>query len=53
MAVMQMFLSHSATEKDMAQVLIMALRGARANVWFDERNSSAKRLLDEIQLSSR
>ena len=49
MATMQVFLSHSSVDKDVAERVAVALRGAGADVWFDEHNLGATQLLDGIQ----
>ncbi len=49
MATIQVFLSHSSADKDVAERVVVALRGAGADVWFDEHNLGATQLLDEIQ----
>ena len=48
MATMQVFLSHSSADKVVAERVVIALRGAGADVWFDEHNLGATQLLDEI-----
>lgn len=48
MAAMQVFLSHSSADRDVAEQVVTALRGAGADVWFDEHNLGATQLLDEI-----
>ncbi len=48
MAQMQVFLSHSSADKDVAERVVVALRRAGADVWFDEHNLGATQLLDEI-----
>jgi tetratricopeptide (TPR) repeat protein len=49
MVTMQVFLSHSSADKDVAERVVTALRRAGADVWFDEHNLGATQLLDEIQ----
>ena len=48
MATMQVFLSHSSTDRDVAESVVTALRGAGADVWFDEHNLGPGQLLKEI-----
>jgi tetratricopeptide (TPR) repeat protein len=52
---MQIFLSHSSADKDMCDQLVAALRGAGADVWYDEHNLGAGVLRREImkELSAR
>lgn len=49
MAVMSIFLSHASADRVVAERVVMALREAGADVWFDERNLGAQQLLQEIQ----
>ncbi len=55
MAQMQVFLSHSSKDKGFADQLVAALRGAGADVWYDEHNLGAGVLRREInaQLAAR
>ena len=48
MAQLRVFLSHSSTDRDFADVLARALRGGGADVWYDETHLGAGQLLDEI-----
>ena len=48
MAVMQVFLSHSSADRAVAERVVGALRGAQADVWFDEHNLGPGVLLKEI-----
>jgi tetratricopeptide (TPR) repeat protein len=45
---MKIFISHSAQDKAICDQLVVALRGAGANVWYDEHNLGAGVLRDEI-----
>src|SRR5690349_20392450 len=55
MAQMRIFLSHSSQDKPFAGALVHALRGAGADVWYDEQNLGPGILRREImrELSSR
>jgi tetratricopeptide (TPR) repeat protein len=46
---MKVFVSHSSEDKAFAHTLVDALRGAGADVWYDELNLGPGRLLDIIQ----
>jgi tetratricopeptide (TPR) repeat protein len=48
MAQLRIFLSHSSTDRDFADALAHALRGAGADVWYDETHLGTGQLLDEI-----
>jgi tetratricopeptide (TPR) repeat protein len=48
MAQLRIFLSHSSTDRDFADALARALRGAGADVWYDETHLGTGQLLDEI-----
>jgi uncharacterized protein YfaA (DUF2138 family) len=48
MAQLRIFLSHSSSDRDFADVLARALRGAGADVWYDETHLGTGQLLDEI-----
>jgi tetratricopeptide (TPR) repeat protein len=45
---LRIFVSHSYQDKPFADALVRALRGAGADVWYDEHNLGAGHLLDEI-----
>jgi tetratricopeptide (TPR) repeat protein len=45
---MKIFLSHSSADNEVCEQLVMALRGARADVWYDEHNLGAGVLRREI-----
>ena len=48
MAQIRIFLSHSSADRDFANALARALRGAGADVWYDETHLGTGQLLDEI-----
>ncbi|HEX5548260.1 MAG TPA: toll/interleukin-1 receptor domain-containing protein [Ktedonobacterales bacterium] len=48
MAQLRIFLSHSSADRDFADALARALRGAGADVWYDETHLGTGQLLDEI-----
>jgi tetratricopeptide (TPR) repeat protein len=48
MARMRVFVSHSSADKASCDALVSALRGAGADVWYDEHNLGAGMLRDEI-----
>ncbi len=48
MAQIRIFLSHSSADRDFANALAHALRGAGADVWYDETHLGTGQLLDEI-----
>lgn len=48
MAQLRIFLSHSSSDRDVADALAHALRGAGADVWYDETHLGTGQLLDEI-----
>jgi tetratricopeptide (TPR) repeat protein len=48
-AQMKIFVSHSSTDRAACDAFVGALRGAGANVWYDEHNLGAGQLMDEIQ----
>ncbi|HEY1388797.1 MAG TPA: toll/interleukin-1 receptor domain-containing protein [Ktedonobacterales bacterium] len=48
MAQLRIFLSHSSADRDFADTLARALRGAGADVWYDETHLGTGQLLDEI-----
>jgi tetratricopeptide (TPR) repeat protein len=48
MAAMQIFLSHSSADRAIAEKLVVALRGAGADVWFDEHNLGPGVILKDI-----
>lgn len=48
MSQMRIFLSHSSQDKPFADALVRALRGAEADVWYDEHNLGAGVLRREI-----
>jgi tetratricopeptide (TPR) repeat protein len=45
---MKVFVSHSSADKAVCDALVAALRGAGADVWYDEHNLGAGVLRDEI-----
>jgi tetratricopeptide (TPR) repeat protein len=49
MAQMRIFVSHSSTDKRACDAFVGAMRGAGADVWYDEHNLGAGQLMDEIQ----
>src|SRR5215472_9111015 len=49
MAQMQLFVSHSSEDDDFCRGIVKALRGAGANVWYDEHNLDAGQLMDTIE----
>jgi tetratricopeptide (TPR) repeat protein len=49
MAQMRILVSHSSTDKPACDAFVGALRGAGADVWYDEHNLGAGQLMDEIQ----
>ena len=46
---LRIFVSHSGLDKAICDQVVAALRGAGADVWYDEHNLGAGQLLDEIQ----
>lgn len=48
MGQMRIFVSHSHEDKAFCDALVRALRGAGADVWYDEHNLGAGQLMDEI-----
>jgi hypothetical protein len=46
---LKVFLSHSSQDKPVCDQLVTALRGAGADVWYDEHNLGAGQVLEEIQ----
>lgn len=48
MAEMRIFVSHSSSDKDFADALVQALRGAGADVWYDELHLGTGELHEEI-----
>ncbi|HKT38144.1 MAG TPA: tetratricopeptide repeat protein [Ktedonobacterales bacterium] len=48
MAQIRVFLSHSSSDRDFADALARELRGAGADVWYDETHLGTGQLLDEI-----
>jgi len=48
-AQMQIFVSHSQQDAVACQSLVAALRGAGADVWYDEHNLDSGRLMDVIE----
>jgi CheY-like chemotaxis protein len=55
MGQMRIFVSHSSPDKEFCNALVAALRGAGADVWYDEQSLGAGHLLDVIsrELASR
>ncbi len=48
MAQMRVFLSYAPPDNSVAETVVLALRGAGADVWFDKRNQGMSKSLDEI-----
>jgi tetratricopeptide (TPR) repeat protein len=46
---LRIFVSHSHRDNDACRAVVNALRGAGADVWYDEHNLGAGQLLEEIQ----
>jgi tetratricopeptide (TPR) repeat protein len=46
---LRVFVSHASQDSPFADALVRALRGAGADVWYDEHNLGAGQLLDAIQ----
>lgn len=49
MAQMQVFVSHSSEDDTFCRGVVTALRGAGADVWYDEHNLDAGQLMDTIE----
>jgi tetratricopeptide (TPR) repeat protein len=49
MSTMSVFVSHSHHDDDFCRGLVAALRGAGADVWYDEQNLGAGHLMDAIE----
>ncbi|MFI5277794.1 MAG: toll/interleukin-1 receptor domain-containing protein, partial [Ktedonobacterales bacterium] len=49
MATLQVFVSHTKDNSDFCHTVVEGLRGAGANVWYDEHNMGSGMLLDTIE----